>query len=332
MHCSNDEIAERVVEGYARVFNADSISMPAILQMRGITVHSESPIGILAAIHSTAITRRTLARAGRPNMPILNLHPSAASAIETIAASMPDYGLRLTDGWLVGFPSEMKVDYGAMNKCAFLGQIGGRIGSQSAPLLGGYCGGPEGVAIVATAYSLAGVILMNASYHLSYPLDISLHCSTSRGIIWAVSLSCQAVSRNLSIPFLSLAHTAAGPITEMYFLEAAAHMLSSISSGVSVQSPMAGTGKGKKIDFQTPLEGDFCARFIPAAQKIPRLEANSIVKRLIEKYENNLSHAPVGLPYQEYYNIESGDLQNNYLKFYESILSDFSDMGIKIEV
>lgn len=332
MHCSSDEIASRVVEKYSKILEADSISMPAVLQLRNIPVHSNSPIGIMSAIHSSKITRRALSMSGRPFMPILNLHPSAASAIETIAASLPAYGLRPSDGWLVGFPAEFKIDYGAMNKVAFLSQIGGRIGSQSAPLLGGYCGGPEGVAVTATAYCLAGILAMKAAYHLSYPIDINLRCSTTREILWAVSLSCQAITRFLSIPLLSLAHTAAGPFTEMYFYEATAHMLCSIVSGASVQSPMAGTGKGKKMDFQTPIEGVYCARFIPVAQKISRREASDLVNILLDKYERNLKNAPQGYPYQKYYTLQTGHLKHEYREFYKSRLSELKNMGFDIAV
>ena len=57
--------------------------------------------------------------------------PLAATAVTTIAASAPQFGLRPTDGWLVGAISEMKIDFRAMNKVAYLLNWGANIGAES---------------------------------------------------------------------------------------------------------------------------------------------------------------------------------------------------------
>lgn len=323
---SSEEIAFRVVEGYARVPEADSIAAPCITHLRKIPITSGSPVEILGAIQANAIARQATTQAGRPGLPILNLISTAASAIGTIAASQPAFGIRPTDGWIVGFLPELKVNYGALNKVAYLTSWNASVGSQSSPMLGGYSGGPVGVAIANTASTIAGILVMRGSYQLTFPIDINLSCSTSRGVLWAVGSSSQAISRNISYPLISLGYMAGGPMTENYFYEATAYLLTAISSGSSAQTPIP--AKALKTDYQTPLEMQFSAEVIRASSKVCRKDANQIVKRLLEKYEGSLASAPEGKRYQECFDVSTGFPTAEYLDFYKKMKKEISAMGI----
>ena len=325
---SSEELAFRVVEGYARIHEADSIAVPAISHLRKIPITSGSPVEILGSIQANMLARQALQQSGRPGLPILNLIATAASAIGTIAASQPAFGTRSSDGWLVGFVAELKVDFGALNKVAYLTSWDASVGSESAPILGGYCGGPVGVAIANTAYILAGILVMKGSYQLTFPMDINLSCSTSRGVLWAVGASSQAISRNISFPILSLAYVAGGPMTESYFYEATAYLLTAISSGSSAQTPIP--AKALKVDYQTPLEMKFSAEVIRAAPKVSRSEANEIVKRLLKMYEDNLPSAPEGKPYQDCFDVATGFPKAEYVEFYEKMKREVSGMGVPL--
>ncbi|MBA7651279.1 hypothetical protein ES703_59096 [subsurface metagenome] len=325
---SSEELAFRVVEGYARIHEADSIAVPAISHLRKIPITSGSPVEILGSIQANMLARQALQQSGRPGLPILNLIATAASAIGTIAASQPAFGTRSSDGWLVGFVAELKVDFGALNKVAYLTSWDASVGSESAPILGGYCGGPVGVAIANTAYILAGILVMKGSYQLTFPMDINLSCSTSRGVLWAVGASSQAISRNISFPILSLAYVAGGPMTESYFYEATAYLLTAISSGSSAQTPIP--AKALKVDYQTPLEMKFSAEVIRAAPKVSRSEANEIVKRLLKMYEGNLTSPPEGKPYQDCFDVATGFPKAEYVEFYEKMKREVSGMGVPL--
>jgi methylamine--corrinoid protein Co-methyltransferase len=325
---SSEEIAFRVVEGYGRIHEADSIAAPCLSQLRGIPVSAGSPVEVLTAIRANLIAREALQQSGRPGLPILNLIATATSAAGTIAASQPAFGVRASDGWLVGFLAEMKVGYEALNKVAYLRSWNASVCSESAPILGGYCGGPGGVAITNTAYVIAGILVMKGSYQLAFPMDINFSCSTSRGVLWAVSASSQAISRNISYPILSLAYVGGGPMTENYFYEATAYLLTAISSGSSAQTPIP--AKALKVDHQTPLEMQFSAEVIRAAPKLSRAEANEIVKRLLAKYEGSLPNPPYGKPYQECFNLATGYPKKEYLELYAKMKREISTMGIPL--
>jgi methylamine--corrinoid protein Co-methyltransferase len=117
---TSEELMSNLIEGYGTIADANSISISALDSVRGIPAMAGSPAEIYAAIRGIKIGREALRRAGRPGLPIMNLISTAAAAVTTIAASAPQFGLRPTDGWLVGAISEMKIDFGAMNKTAYL--------------------------------------------------------------------------------------------------------------------------------------------------------------------------------------------------------------------
>jgi methylamine--corrinoid protein Co-methyltransferase len=279
---TTEEMTTNLIEAYGAIAEADSISISALDSIRGIPVMAGSPAELYAAIRGIRIGREALRRAGRPGLPIMNLISTAASAVTTIAASGPQFGLRPTDGWLVGAISEMKIDFGAMNKVAYLRNWGANIGAESSPILGGYCGGPAGTAVVSTAYILMGLLVQKGNYQLTFPVHFKHGCSTTRDVLWVASTSCQAASRNIPMPVIWLGYIAAGPNTKLYFYESAAHLLCAVTSGApSVQTPHP--AKAIKVDGITPIEAKFGVEMGIAATKLNREQASERVLRLLEK-------------------------------------------------
>jgi hypothetical protein len=144
--------------------------------------------------------------------------PAAAMCMLTF------FGLRPSDGWLIVFPAEMKVNFKTPNRLAFVQVTGGNIGSIALPILGGYAVGPAGTAVVSTAYILMGLAVQKGNYQLTFPVHFRYGCSTPRDVVWVVSTSCQAASRNIPMPVIWLGYMAAGSKTKMYFCEAAARL------------------------------------------------------------------------------------------------------------
>lgn len=316
-----------LIEAYGSIAQANSISISALDQIRGIPVMAGSPAELYAAIRAVRIGRQALQRAGRPGLPIMNLISTAATAVTTIGASAPQFGLRPTDGWLVGAISEMKIDFGAMNKVGYLLHWGANIGAESSPILGGYCGGPAGTAVVSTAYMLMGLLVQKGNYQLTFPVHFRHGCSTSRDVLWVVSTSCQAASRNIPMPTIWLAYVAAGPNTRMYFYEAAAYLLCAVASGApSVQTPHP--AKATKTDGITPMEARFGVEMSLAATQLRREQASEVVLRLLERYEDELDAAPAGSTYQECYDVTTGRPGSDYVRLYEQLKEELAGMGV----
>ncbi|MCK4899268.1 MAG: monomethylamine:corrinoid methyltransferase [Anaerolineales bacterium] len=326
---TSEEMMTNLIESYGSIAEADSISISALDNIRGIPVMAGSPAEMYAAIRSIKIGREALRRAGRPGLPIMNLISTAASAVTTIAASAPQFGLKPTDGWLVGAISEMKIDFGALNKSAYLLNWGANVGAESSPILGGYCGGPAGTAVVSTAYILMGLLVQKGSYQLTFPFHFRYGCSTTRDVLWVASSSCQAASRNIPMPVIWLGYMAAGPNTKMYFYESAACLLSAVASGApSVQTPHP--AKAVKIDGITPIEAMFGVEIAIAASKLDRGTANGLVKQLLEKYEDQIELAPTGDRYPDCYDVTTGRPGEDYIRLYEKIKDELSSIGLDL--
>jgi methylamine--corrinoid protein Co-methyltransferase len=258
-----------------------------------------------------------------------NCISAAGTALATIAASSPQFGLRPSDGWLVGALAEMKFDMGALNKAAYLSSWGANIGNESGPLVGGYAGGPAAVAVLNVAYRLIGLLVLDCDYHLTFPIHITKGCSTTPDVLWSVAVSSQAISRNTKELVWSLGYIAAGPMTKQFFYETAAYLAAAIPSGVSAQT----THPAKAVlnDYVTPMEMLGSVQINEACVGMSRAEANDLVKELLDRYQDNLDNAPIGKKYQDCYDIDTGSPCQEYLDLYGEVMEELSAMGFSIK-
>ncbi len=324
---SSEEIATAQVEGYGGIPQASSISIPAFGRVRGMHVVGGSPLEIYATIGSVQAGRRALGRAGRPGLPILNLISSATTSMATIAGTHPDFGLRPSDGWLIDFLAEMKVDFETLNRLAFVHVTGGNVGSTALPILGGYAGGAEGTALVMTAYYLLGILLFRGAYHLTGPVHFRHGCSTTRDGLWVMSVAGRAASHNTRYPAIGLAYAAAGPCTKEYFYEAAAANLCCVASGYAgVQT--VHPAKAVIEDGVTPLEALFNVEMAYAAAGVSSERASELVNRFLQKYEDIIGEAPKGKRYQECYDLRTGKPSEEYVRLHEEIKEELTQMGV----
>lgn len=324
---SSEDIALAQVEGYGGIPRANSISIPAFNRVRGMPVIGGSPLEIHATISAVQTGRKALTRSGRPGLPILNLISTATTAMGTIAGTHPNYGLRPSDGWLIDFLAEMKVNFETLNRLAFIQVTGGNIGSTALPILGGYAGGAPGTALLMMAYYLLGVTLFQGTYHLTGPVHFRYGCSSTPDILWVFSVVGRAASRNTRYPAIGLGYAAAGPATKMYFYEAAAVILGIVPSGYGgVQT--VHPAQAVIDDGVTPLEARFCVEVAHAATGMSAEQANDLVKQLLPKYEQQIDNAPAGERYQACFDLETGKPSDDYLRLYEEAKNELASLGI----
>jgi len=326
---TDEHIASNLVKSYAQIKQANSVSVPALETVDGQTVVSGRPTEVLGAIRAIKIARDALCEAGRPGLAIGNCISAAGTALATIAASSPQFGLRPSDGWLVGALAEMKFDMGALNKTTYLSSWGANIGNESGPMVGGYAGGPAGVAVLNVAYRLIGILVLDCDYHLTFPIHITKGCSTKRDVLWCVAVSSQAISRNTKELVWSLGYIAAGPMTKQFFYETAAYLAAAIPSGVSAQT----THPARAVlnDYVTPMEMLGSVQINEACVGMSRAEANDLVKELLDRYEDNLDNAPIGKKYQDCYDIDTGSPCQEYADLYGEVVEELCAMGFSIK-
>lgn len=325
---SSEEIFESIMQGYGEISFADSITAPSLATLNGTPVQAGSPLEILACIESVVLTRDGLRKAGRPGLPVMNSIATAVSDAGKIAGSQ--FGLRPSDGWLIGPMAEMKVNYERLNEIAYVTSLGGHIVVDASPMLGGYCGGPEGAAVTNVAYHIQAILVFRGSCHASFPIHLRTSCSTDRGTLWIISVSTQGIARNSHFPLLDISIMGAGPETEMEFYENAACVIGAVVSGsAGVESP--GGAKNAVIDHLSPMISKWTAEVAHAAIGMKRTKANEIVNVLLLKYENNLDKPPEGKRYQDCYNIKTLEPSKEYRTLYVEAKKELTDYGLKFK-
>jgi len=323
---TTEEVALKMVEAYGRIAKAKTVSIPSLTTVGTLNASSASPMETLAAINMMRIGREGLRRAGRPGMAIIDLHPSCSSGIGTIASSNPEFGARKSDGWIVAPHAEMKINYDSLNQVAYLSSWGANIGQEAGPIMGGYAGGPEGTAVVTLAYAFHGILVVRATYHLTYPIQMLHVCSTTPEMIYVISTSSQAFARNIGAPYYALGYASAGSATKQYFYESAAYLLAIQSSGIGIEDvhPNKAVGTNQAL----PLDSEFTCAFGHGNIGITRKEANSIIKKLMESYMSGIKKPPKGRGLNECYDLETMKPDDELLKLYDEVIKELKNYGI----
>ena len=325
---SSEEIYASLMEAYASfVPLADAVTAPSLTVINGRTVRTGTPLEVLAAIRAAAMGHEALRRGGRPGLAILNNIATAGSDTAKIAGCQ--FGVRDTDTLTIGPTAELKISFQRLNEIAYAKSRGNPVLIDTAPILGGFCGGPEGVAVTNVAYHLLAIIAMRGNMHLTFPIHFKYGCTSTRDVTWATSVSAQALSRNSHLPFFVLSYTAAGPMTRMFYYETATAIAASIVSGASAIEAI-GVAKSTHVDYFTPMEARFSTEMAHAVRGMTRNEANRIVKVLLEAYERDLGNPPLGKKYQQCWDIDLKLPDPEYVDFDRQMKQELAALGIPL--
>ena len=273
----------------------------------------------------TSLGKDALRRGNRPGLPIMNSIATAGSDVAKIAGS--SFGLQTWDTWVVGHTAEFKLGFERLNEIAWVIGTGGGLIAECAPILGGYCGGPEGVAVANAAYLLSGIIALQADALLTFPTHFNLGCTTERSVIWAKSVSVQAMTRNSHFPVFVDHYTAHGPMTEMFFYENAADVIASVVSGGHVTA--TGSAKGTHMDHFTPIEPRFSGEVAHGSAGMTRERPTRSSSAC-----SSDTRAPWRRPRPDRPTTSAGTCAarsrtREYVELYASVSKDLADLGVR---
>ena len=329
IYITDEQIYLDTVEGMASINIVDSLSVPSILHLQGKDARARSPQELLAAIKTVILAREGIRRSGRAGLPVINGISAASNSVSMIAAASPQFGLRTSDGFLIDFLSEMMVNYEALQKVAYFNSISANIGSTSTPLFGGYAGGAEGVAVLATCYIIMGSLIYRGSYHYNAPLHQNLRISSTKPLLWAIGMSNQASARNMRYPIVNLPYLAGGAGTRMYHCEMAAYMLSVVPAGGNIFS--GHPAKSVVPNSLLPFDHQFHSEIGLASAQFTRKEAEPLAQKFFERYENFIKNPKPGFTYEQVYDLKTRKIVNEeYLKIQNEVRSEFKDIGLEV--
>ncbi len=317
-----------LMEGYAEIPETNAITTPALTTVGGMRIRPASPLELYGAMRNAVLAREACSRAGREGIPLMNTLATAESDIALAAALHPRYGLRPSDGYMIASMDPMKVDFARLNKAACVLSMGGAVGIDFSPLMGGYAGGPEGTAVSTVAHHIMNSLTFQASYFIPFPLHLRYVSNSSREMLWIISVAGQAISRNTHLLSVSLNYTSAGPCTPMCLYETSASAIAAVASGLSIES--VGVATNKYEDRTTPVEPRISAEVGHAVASMGRGDANSLVKTLLKKYEPRLSDPPLGKSLWECWDSERRRPCKEYARIIRDFKKQMADLGIRL--
>ena len=317
----------------ARERLADCFSGPSLLgTLGGVEVKSGSAVEVAAGIFDIGKRREAARRVGYPGKGIYSHVSAAEKADAMIAAARPEFGCLEGDGILCAGIAEMKVDNDRLKKTAFLLNTYYNMGGLNGPLMGGYAGGPEGTAMVLVAHNFLNLLVFRSQYSTNFPIDLWQTCNTTRPMLWLVSTAHQALARNTHFLHFANAFTAAGPCTNFVCYELINHGITAAVSGAHLAP--AACARNKYPECCTGMEGRICAEAGHAAARsgMTRKDANTIVKKILSKYEDNIKDAPLGKKFSECYDLEKVNPTQEYLDLYDEVKKEVSSYGLDYSV
>jgi methylamine--corrinoid protein Co-methyltransferase len=325
---SSESVFLTLMEGYAEIPEVNAITTPALTRTGGMRIRPASPLELLGAMRSASLGREACNRAGRQGIPFMNTLSTAESDIALAAAMMPRYGLRASDGFMIASMDPMKIDFARLNKVTLALSMGAPIGMDFAPLLGGYSGGPEGTAVCTVASHMMGLLTLQTSYLIPFPLHLRYVSNSSRDMLWVISTMGQAISRNTHLLSLSLNYTAAGPCTPMVLQETTTSVMAAVASGLSIE--MGGTATNKYEDRMTPVEPRISGEVAHAVAGMKRTEANEIVNKLLPKYEKKLAEPPLGKTLHECWDAEKRKPSKEHSAVVKRFKKELAGLGVEL--
>jgi methylamine--corrinoid protein Co-methyltransferase len=325
---SSDKSFITLMEGYAEIPETNALTTPALTRVGGMRIRPASPLEVLGAMRNAVLARETCNRVGREGLPVMNSLSTAESDIAFAAALHPKYGMRRSDGYMICCMDPMKVDFPRLNKVAVAISLGGAVGMCFGPLVGGYSGGPEGTAVSNVAHHMMGALTYQASWMLPFPLHLRYVSSSCRELLWVISTTGQAVSRNTHIPSINLNYASAGPCTPMALFETSASVTAAVTSGLSIES--VGIASNRYEDRTTPVEPRISAEVGHAVAGMKLADANTLATKLLNKYESKLSNPPLGKTLHECWDAEKRRPTKEYSAVIKRYKRSMSDLGVDL--
>lgn len=282
----SEEMAPLCVQNFARLPSGDYIEGFNFALVDGREIFG-MPLEAYAARRQLAWLREGVRKAGRPGMAV-SYYPINTRAATLIAPMDPDFGLRRTDGVILGVLPDMKIEQDMLTAAIVYEDYGCfKISAGGSAMVGGFCGGVAGAVIEATAKAIAAWIVYRDHIHqcgISHVQRASDRFTvTQPELTWAVSVTCQALNWNTGCILYNGGYTASGPGSESYLFELALIALKVPINGCNLMFPRQ--TRARINGAQTPLDAQWQWEIVQAVMKngLTRADADSLSRKIAER-------------------------------------------------
>ena len=318
-----------ILESFIQEPLAQIVSTAVLQEIHQVPIGVGDPTEYLGATRSALMFHDARSRAGRPGIACGNAVSTAITAAGILAATRPGFGLRPNDGFYTPAISELKIDMDRLTRNAFMLDWNANIGLLFSPIFGGMCGGPNTLAIANVAYYMMGAAVCKANFYASFPLHFLYSNNSHRPIIWAASLSQQAVSRHTHLVSVQELFARNGPLTEEIIYEAAAWALAVVSSGGNLGGIAFCGGGDRHRNYCNPLDSKLMGEVGLGAVGIARKDVSKIVNDLLLHYENGLDKGyNKGKPFTEIYDVKRRSPLPETVRHYEQMKAGLTSLSV----
>ncbi|MCQ5376912.1 MAG: monomethylamine:corrinoid methyltransferase [Candidatus Methanomethylicia archaeon] len=302
----------------------DMINNGGLAMVEGRKVRTKTPLEIQACRRELTMLREAAARAGRPGIGFIAAE-SSVSALGDLAIAHERY-MRKSDSHLVALLNELKTDFDRISKVVNFTEYGAFNCTLVDPIIGGYAGGPEGVAVCFVASFLLGRAMYRSEFHVCHPIHFKYMSTSAPECMWNLNIVGQAMARNAPFIIMGDVWTSAGAGSEMVFYEAAANTITNVVTG---SHPLGVSATNGKYPHASGLETRFMAEVAHAVarSRMTRERANEVVVALANEYRDKQGKPDIGKPFPELYDtrkvVPNKEWVEVYLKMRKEIAEKF---------
>lgn len=307
----------------------DLLTCGSLIDVDGFKVRGNHPTEVLAVCRELEYLHKALGEVGRPGMGMLAAESAVTETGDLAAAS--HNRLRPCDSHLIAMFNELIIDNGNMVRAAKSLDYGMKNASLACTMVGGLAGDAPGATLVMIASIMAANLVCLADYHLCHPIHIRDVATTARGCLWLQSVLCQTFAENAPSIIVCDLWPKSGAMTKEILYEVAANAITVTVSGGHLEG--VGSADGR-VPNGTGLEARFMGEVGKAAanQGMTREEANTMVLKLLEKYEHIFSEPEkyVGKRFDQAYDMSTVTPLPEWERMYLEVKEELREMGLNI--
>jgi methylamine--corrinoid protein Co-methyltransferase len=300
-----------------------------LTEVDGYPVRTGHPMEIIATRRESQLVHAALTKVGRPGMGMLGAQ-SSVSELGNLAATQPRY-LRPVDSHLVPMLNELKMDNRNFSRAVNSIDYGMVNASLPCVIVGGLGGGPPGSAVVNVASFLVANVTCLAHYHLLHPIHVRHVATSTREVLWVISIVGQAFSRNAPSIIVADIYPKSGTGTKELLYETAANAI--VNSVTASHLEGCGSADGR-LPNCSGLEARLMAEVGLAAHRMHMTlqQANDWVTKLLPYYEHvfSLEGGNPGLPFDEVYDINFIQPLGFWEKMYREVKAELISIGLAL--
>jgi len=307
----------------------DLATCGTLTEVDGHAVRTGHPMEIVATRRELQYMHAALNQVGRPGMGMLGAQ-SSVSELGNLAATQTRY-LRPCDSHVIPLLNELKMDNRNFSRVVNSLDYGMINASLPCVIVGGLGGGPPGSAVVNVASFLVANVTCRADYHLLHPIHVRHVATSTREVLWVISIVGQAFTRNAPSIIVADIYPKSGAGTKELLYETA---INAIVNAVTA-SHLEGCGSADgKLPNCSGLEARLMAEVALASHsmKMTLREANEWALKLLPLYEHIFTKegGNPGLPFDKVYNISSIQPLDFWQKMYEEVKAELRSMGLTL--